>query len=149
MDYASFVFYLRANVLKTKVCWHRFFIWHEMIQKITEVPDTIAAFRASGTITREDFDNVIFPEVNELVKRTGSLNFLLVLDTPLKNFTVGAWWQDALLGISNLDKWHKGAIVTDSTGISVFAGMFSVVVPGEFKAFHHEDLGKAIDWVSI
>ncbi|AWG25959.1 STAS/SEC14 domain-containing protein [Flavobacterium kingsejongi] len=119
-----------------------------MIEKLKDVPDTIAAFRAVGEITKEDFTNLVIPEVEALVQRTDKLNYLLLLDTELKEFSAGAWLQDALLGIKNITKWNRAAIVSDSEGVIQFTNAFSVVMPGEFKGFRKNELQLAIDWVA-
>lgn len=119
-----------------------------MIQQITEVPDNMVGFRASGEVTKQDYDNVVFPAVKELVKRTGQLNYLMVIDTSPKNFTLGAWFDDALLGLKELMAWHKAAILTNSPGLNKFTDLFGKVAPGKFKGFKPEELNDAIDWVS-
>lgn len=119
-----------------------------MITQLSNVPTNVVAFRATGDVTKEDFETDVLPAVNELVKRTGKLNYLLVLDTELKNFTYGAWMQDAILGIKQLTKWHRAAIVSDSDSINKFTDVFGLFVPGEFKGFTKEQLPEAIDWVA-
>ena len=118
-----------------------------MIKQMIDVPNTMVAFEATNDITKENFDNVVVPAVAELMQRTDKLNYLLVLDTPLRNFTIGAWISDLELGISNLAKWNRVGIVTDVESIKKFTDLFSKVVPGEFKGFSHKELKEAIDWV--
>lgn len=62
-----------------------------MITQIKEIPANMVAFRATGDVTKEDFEKVVFPAVDAVVKRTGELNYLLLLETGSKNFTMGAW----------------------------------------------------------
>ncbi len=119
-----------------------------MITKITDLPANIAGFRATGEVTQADFENVVIPEVKKLVEATNVLNYMLVLDTSVKNFTFGAWMKDAVLGIQNLTKWNRAAIITDSEGVQNFTKVFSALMPGTFKAFDHAELDTAIDWVS-
>ncbi len=119
-----------------------------MIQLMLNVPANIVAFRAAGEVTQEDFQNVVMPQVDRLVAREGELNFLLQLDTDLENFTAGAWVQDALLGLKNITKWHRAAIVTDSEKIIKFTNAFSYLIPGEFKGFKKNEFEAAVDWVS-
>lgn len=118
-----------------------------MIQQIKDVPANMVAFTASGEVTKEDFDEVL-AEVENLVEHTGKLNYLLQLDTSPSEFTVGAWLQDALLGIKNLSKWNRAAIVTDSEVVIKFTDAFSKIMPGEFRGFPKSELKHAIDWVS-
>ena len=118
-----------------------------MIKELKDTPNTMVGFTVTGDTTKEDFDRVVLPAVDELVKRIDKLNYLLVLDTQLKNFTTGAWLKDAMLGLNNLHKCNRAAIVTDLGGIKSFAEVFSQVVPGEFRGFNHEELDVAIRWV--
>lgn len=116
-----------------------------MIQLINS-PDNVAAFRVSGKVTKEDYENVVVPSVKELVNRTDKLNFLLELDTDLTNFTAGAWFEDLMIGLKNFGKWNKAAIVTDSDNIISFTNAFSYIAPGEYKGF--KNLNEALTWVA-
>ncbi len=119
-----------------------------MIHYLDELPENIAGFRATGEVTEVDFINTVMPKVKELVDKTGQLNYLLVLETSIKNFTLGAWIKDALMGIKHLTKWNRAAIVTDVEAIRTFTDIFSIFLPGEFRGFEHSELQEAIDWVS-
>lgn len=117
-----------------------------MITLIPDVPENVAAFRASGEITKEDFETLVMPHVAAKVNTFNELNYLLLLDTDLDKFTVGAWMQDAFLGLKNLTKWNRAAIVTDKDAVKKFTDAFSVMMPGEFRGFGKEDLSSAIFW---
>ncbi|RED22558.1 SpoIIAA-like protein [Flavobacterium cutihirudinis] len=117
-----------------------------MIHQI-DTTDNIVAFRALAEVTKEDFLTVVTPAVEHLVKQTHEINFLLVLDTDIENFTAGAWLEDALLGLKHLGKWNRAAIITDSEDIISFTNGFSFIVPGEFKGFKKESFNKALNWV--
>ncbi len=108
----------------------------------------MVAFRATGDVTREDFEKVVFPAVQQAVDLNGELNYLLVLDTSVRNFTVGAWIQDVLLGLKELFRWRRAAIVTDSETIIRFTHIFSVFAPGVYKGFLPEEFDQAVTWVS-
>lgn len=117
-----------------------------MIHQI-DTTDNIVAFRALAEVTKEDFVTTVTPAVEHLVKQTNEINFLLVLDTDIENFTAGAWLQDALLGLKNLGKWNRAAIVTDTDEIISFTNGFSYIVPGEFRGYKKVDFNKALNWV--
>lgn len=118
-----------------------------MIQKIPNLPANMVGFRSDGEVTADDFDSVK-KEVSQLVEKTDKLNYLLFLDNSPKDFTVGAWLQDALLGIQNITKWNRAAIVSDSETVIKFTDTFSKVMPGEFKGFHKAEYEQAVAWVS-
>lgn len=119
-----------------------------MIHVIDNLPTNIVGFRATGEVNEKDFTAVVIPWVKAIVEKTGKLNYLLLLDTSVKNFTFGAWIKDALLGIKNLTKWNRVAIVSDSKIIRLFTDVFSVLIPGEFKGFEYSELKHAIDWTA-
>lgn len=119
-----------------------------MIQRNEQLPANMVGFMATGSVTEDDFKNVVIPQVGQLVEETGQLNYLLMLETDISNFTPGAWLQDALMGLQHLTKWRRAAIVSDSEGIIRFTDIFSKFMIGEFKGFHRHELGEAIAWVS-
>lgn len=118
-----------------------------MIQQITDLPPNMVGFRASGEVTKDDFD-IVQSKVAEIIEKTGKLNCLLYLDTSPTNFTIAAWIKDALFGIQNITKWNRAAIVSDSQIVKKFTNVFSDIMPGEFKGFEKDDLQHAIDWTS-
>jgi hypothetical protein len=52
------------------------------------------------------------------------------------------------LGIQQLTKWRKAAIICDVTTVKVFTDIFSKVMPGEYKVFQHDQYQEALQWVS-
>jgi hypothetical protein len=119
-----------------------------MIHHLENLPSNIVGFKATGEITQKDFTEIVMPKVKALIEETDKLNYLLVLETSLKNFTIGAWMKDAMMGIKHLTKWNRAAIVSDVEAIRNFTNFFSYLMPGEFKGFEHSELQEAIDWVS-
>ncbi|KVV15536.1 STAS/SEC14 domain-containing protein [Flavobacterium sp. TAB 87] len=119
-----------------------------MITLINEAPKNIPAFKATGAVTKENYQTVVIPAIERLIARTDQINFLLYLDTDIAHFTAGAWFEDAMLGLKNLGKWHRAAIVIDSSTIISFTNAFSYIMPGEFKGFAKEKYDDAILWVS-
>lgn len=118
-----------------------------MIEQIHNLPDNMVGFRSSGEVTQDDF-KLVKTKVSQLVEKTGKLNYLLFLDNSPADFTFGAWVQDALLGIKNITKWNRAAIISDSETVDKFTTFFSKIMPGEFKVFQKNDLERAIEWTS-
>ncbi|SEG47983.1 SpoIIAA-like [Halpernia humi] len=117
-----------------------------MITKIPQTPENIVAFKASGEITKKDYENCVIPEIKAKVNQFHELNFLFYLDSTLGDFSLGAMVEDAAIGIKNLINWNRIAIVTDQASIRNFTEIFSVIMPGEYETFHVEDLENAIYW---
>ena len=68
-----------------------------MIHHLQNLPTNIVGFKATREITKNDFTKIAMPKVKALPNKTDKLNYLLVLDTPINNFTIGAWIKDALM----------------------------------------------------
>lgn len=119
-----------------------------MIYHLHNLPSNIVGFNAIGKISEKDFSEIVMPKVKSRIHKTEQLNYLLVHENTVKNFTVDAWMKEALMGIKLLTKWNRAAIVSDVEAIRNFTTFFSHLMPGEFKGFEHKDMLKAIDWVA-
>jgi hypothetical protein len=120
-----------------------------MIGVLPDLPPNVAGFRAYGEVTKDDFEKVIFPEVKKHRAQTGKLNFVLYVDTPLKNFSVGAWIRDIWLGMKQFAGWRKIAIISDVEKIRNFTDNISFLLPGEYKGFPVSELTAAIRWAAM
>src|SRR5690606_19829007 len=118
-----------------------------MVEVISGLADSIAGFRAKGEVSKKDYTEVVEPEVDELVRRTGKINFLLLLDTTIGNYTPGAAFKDFLLGLKHLSKWHKMAIVSEQEGVRKFTDFISSVIPGEARGFSKSQFEEAQTWL--
>ncbi|TSD67099.1 STAS/SEC14 domain-containing protein [Inquilinus sp. KBS0705] len=119
-----------------------------MLQFINNLEPHVVGIHAIGEVTKEDMETVLMPRIDELIKRQGEINYLLVLETDVKNFTVGAWWSDLKVGLKNFTKWNKIAVVTDQKSVEWFSDAFRVFIPGKSKGFTLDKLEEAVKWVT-
>lgn len=119
-----------------------------MIEVIPGLPAKVAAFKATGNVTGKDYDEIINPLVDKIYKSEGKVNYLLVLDTPLSNYSLEAWIKDALLGFVYFTEWRKIAIVSYLRSIKNFTNIFGKLIPGCTKGFSMDELQDAKTWVS-
>ncbi|HMR20489.1 MAG TPA: STAS/SEC14 domain-containing protein [Sphingobacterium sp.] len=119
-----------------------------MITEIIPLPETLVGFEATGQVTADDFKDVVIPKVRDFIDQHDKINYLLVLNTDIGNFTAGAWLQDAWLGLKDLAKWNRAAIVSDNETIKEVTEVFTKVMPGEFKVFEHARYNEAVQWAS-
>jgi hypothetical protein len=78
-----------------------------MLVKLQDLPGYVAAFKATGRVNKDDYDNVLIPELERVDKEHGHIHFLLLLETSVKNFSAGAWLQDIWMGIKHFRGWKK------------------------------------------
>lgn len=119
-----------------------------MLTIIEDVPSHVAAFKATGKVDKHDYDNILVPELEQKNKEHGHLHMLMLLETPVKNFTLGAWMEDAWMGLRHFRGWRKIAIVTNESAVETFTNKFSFVIPGKARGFKLEDLETAKQWVA-
>jgi hypothetical protein len=119
-----------------------------MLQFINDLEPHVVGIHAIGEVTKQDIDTVLLPRIDELVQRQGEINYLLVLETDVKNWTAGAWLDDIKMGIKNFTKWNKIAVVSDQKGVERFADAFRFFIPGKSKGFALAELNEAVKWVT-
>ncbi len=119
-----------------------------MLQLIQDLPAHVAGVTAKGEVTKEDVETVLVPALDELVKKEDAIYYLLVLETDVKNWDLGAWISDAKVGLKHLTKWTKIAVVTDQEGVQKFTDVFSKLTPGEARGYSMDRLEEAEAWLS-
>ena len=119
-----------------------------MLALIHDLPSNVVGVKATGVVSKEDYENVLLPALDELYKRTGAVSLLLQLETELHNYTTGAWIEDAKTGLKYFAKWKKVAIVSRSKRVKWFTDTFGLLVPGIYRGFMLTDLVEAKRWVS-
>jgi hypothetical protein len=120
-----------------------------MLQFINDLPDNIVGIHAVGEVTKEDFETVVVPKLDELVARQGEINYLLILETDVQKFTLGAWWNDLKVGLKHFTKWKRVAVVTDQQSVEWFtSNIFKYLIPGTSKGFSIDKLDEAVEWIS-
>lgn len=117
-----------------------------MIITIPQTPDNIAAFKGTDEITKADFEACVIPHIKAKINEFDELNYLFLMSTDLKNFSTGAWVEDVMLGIKNLTKWNRAAIVSNDSKVQNFTEIVSKLMPGEFRAYVEDDLQLAMNW---
>jgi len=120
-----------------------------MLQLINQLPSHVVGVRATGEVTKQDVDTVLIPAIDALADQENSIYYLLVLETAIGNWDLGAWVSDAKLGLKYLSKWTKIAVVTDQEGVQKFTDMFSNFAPGEAKGYPLAALEAAKAWLSV
>ena len=120
-----------------------------MLQLIENLPAHVVGVRATGDVTKNDLDTVLVPAIDALIARNEGIHYLLVLETSVKNWDLGAWMSDAALGLKYATKWHRMAIVSDEEGVQKVTDAISAFVPGgQAKGYPLSQLEAATAWVS-
>jgi len=119
-----------------------------MLQLIKDLPAHVVGVRAVNAVTEDDYAQVLLPALEAMNKSTGKINLIIVLETSVSNYTMGAWANDLKAGFRYFNKWHRIAIVSDQKLVRKFTDAFSFIAPGEYKGFSMAELNIAKQWVA-
>lgn len=118
-----------------------------MIAQIVGLPPGTLGFRAHGQVSREDYENVIVPDVEAAFALNRKLRMLYVTADDFTGFDPGAMWDDAKLGMRHFSGWDRIALVTDVTWLRVTATAFGFAIPALFCLFHAREIEEATRWI--
>jgi stage II sporulation SpoAA-like protein len=104
-----------------------------MLEKISDVPDSVLGFRTSGELTGDDYRNVLVPAVEAGLQSRDKLRLLYLLGDDVTGFSAGAAWQDAKAGMEHVTRWEKIAVVTDKEWIRHSVNIFGYLIPGRSR----------------
>jgi hypothetical protein len=122
-----------------------------MIERLDDMPQDAIGFRMSGEIEREDYDEVLVPELQRALETGRGLRTVYVVED-LDEIEPGALWADAKLGfnlgIRQREAWVRSAVVTDIEWMARATRLFAWMIPGEVRVFALGDLSEAKAWVA-
>jgi stage II sporulation SpoAA-like protein len=122
-----------------------------MIERISDMPSATLGFRVAGEVEREDYDDVLVPELRKALEAGSGLRTLYLIED-LDEIEPGALWADAKLGfdagIRHRDAWVRSAIVTDIDWMARATRLFAWMIPGEARVFRRDELEDAKAWVA-
>ena len=103
---------------------------------------------ASGEVTAKDYENVLVPALEAKLSSRKRVRFLYVLGQDFTDYSGGAAWEDAKVGLSHMTRFERVAVVTDVGWIGKAVKVFGFAMPGQVRVFQNSDLQDARDWVS-
>ncbi len=122
-----------------------------MIERLHDMPAGTLGFRVSGEVEREDYDEVLTPELRRALESGDGLRTLYLIED-VEEMEAGALWADARLGadlgIRHHDAWVRSAIVTDIGWMVRAVRLFAWMIPGETRVYPVAELNTATAWVA-
>ena len=118
-----------------------------MFSAIEGLPDRVIGVDISGKITSDDYRDYLIPLIEEKSQTHDRIDMLCRFDNGWSGIEPGAMWQDMRVGMSNLGRWGRVAIVTDTDWLENAVNMFKILWPGHLRHFELEDFDRASEWV--
>ena len=119
-----------------------------MLERITDLPDTVLGFKASGELTGDDYRSVLVPAVKAALASQEKLRLLYIHGDDVTGFSAGAAWQDTKVGLGHVTKWEKVAVVSDKEWLRHSVDIFGYLIPGEIKAYSTAEEADARSWIA-
>jgi hypothetical protein len=118
-----------------------------VLQKMGDIADGVVGLRAVGTLSKEDYDQVLAPLLDEARREGRRLRFLYQLGPEFEGFTASAAWEDAKLGLRALRLFEGCAVVTDLGWVREATKLAAFVIPCPVRVFANRERDGAIDWL--
>jgi len=119
-----------------------------MIQQLPDFPDNVLAIVATGRVTRQDYETVVVPAVEQALKTHGKMRLYYEIASGFTGFDAGAMWEDFKVGMEHLTRWERIAVVTDVDWIRQTMQLFSFLMPAQTKAFRRSEAAQARAWIA-
>lgn len=119
-----------------------------MIRTLTDLPEGVLGFEATGRLTTDDYTTVLAPALDAVRTGGGTIRVLIELPGAFEGLQPGAAWQDLTMGVREWKAWERIALVTDHAWMREGLTRFAWAVPGDAKAFPQADRQAAVDWLA-
>jgi hypothetical protein len=119
-----------------------------MIRLLDDMPPGVLGLEAVGDVEKDDYESVVVPAVNRAVAEHGKVRVVYVLGPEFDEYEREAVWEDLKLGVRNPASFERMAIVTDARWAGPAIKIFSVLWPGQARAFPLSELESAKRWAA-
>jgi hypothetical protein len=119
-----------------------------MIEILTGLPDDVLGFTASGKVTGKDYETILIPAVEEMLKKHDKIGLLYHLGADFTGFEAEAMWDDMKVGLHHITAWKKIALISDVGWIRSATKVMGFVMPAKVKVFANEEFDEARKWIA-
>ena len=119
-----------------------------MIRLLDDMPPGVLGLEAIDDVEKEDYRDVILPAVEAAIAQNGKVRLVYVLGHEFDDYEGEAVWEDLKLGAHHPTSFERIAIVTDARWVGPAVKVFSVLWPGQARAFPLAELDSAKRWAA-
>ena len=118
-----------------------------MVTITKNLPEDIVGFKYDEHVTKEDYENVLFPLFKTALEKSKDLKVLCEVADSFKDFNLGAIKDDMEIWLKYYTDWKKIAFVSDHEWMVHMVKAFKILIPAKIKIFENKDRIKAINWL--
>ena len=119
-----------------------------MIEILAGFPDNVVAASAHGFVTKRDYQDILVPRVELILKRHPKIRCYYELGREFSSMEAGAMWEDFKIGVEHLSRWERVAVVTDIDWIRHAVYVFRFLMPGKVRVFAVSEAAAAREWIT-
>jgi hypothetical protein len=118
-----------------------------MLEKLTDLPAGLQGLEAVGKVSREDYERVFEPLIDEARREGHRIRFLYQFGPRFDGITPGGAWEDAKMGLRSMRLFEGCAIVSDVPWLRESARVVAWLLPCPVAIFADQDRASAIEWL--
>jgi len=119
-----------------------------MLEKLKDLPNGIDGLKAVGKISKEDYEQVFVPLLDQARQQGRRIRFLYELGPEFESYTPGGAWQDAKIGLHSMKLFDGCAIVTDLAWVRETTQLAGFFMPCPVRVFGNSEKDKAVEWLN-
>lgn len=119
----------------------------DMIRLLGDMPPGVLGFEAVDDVEKEDYEDVLVPAINKAMAEHGKVRLVYLLGPAFDEYEGEAVWEDLKLA-RHPTAFERIAVVTDAGWARPAIKLFSVLWPGQARAFRVAELAAAKQWAA-
>jgi hypothetical protein len=117
-----------------------------MIKVLRDMPVGVLGLEAIDDVEEEDYRDVMVPAVEAAIAAHGKVRLVFVLGPEFDEYEGEAVWEDLKLGARHASSFERIAVVTDARWAGPALKLFSILFPGQVRAFPLAEREAATRW---
>jgi len=118
-----------------------------MLETLKNLPEGLDGVRASGQVSRGDYESVLEPILDGARRDGRHLRFLYEFGPAFEGFTAGGAWEDVKVGLRSMELFDGCAIVSDVEWLRQSARVVGFLMPCPVRVFATNEREAALAWL--
>jgi SpoIIAA-like len=118
-----------------------------MIRSIQDLPQGIDGLDALGRVSKKDYDLCVVPLVEQARKERRRIRLLYRFGPDFDGFTAGGVVADAMVGLRNLRRFERCAVLSDVGWLRKSARLCGRMMPCPLRVFGASEVSEAVAWL--
>lgn len=118
-----------------------------MLERLSDLPTGIEAVRATGKVTKEEYEKVLEPLFDAARTKGERLRLLYEFPPEFEGFSTGAAWEDVRFGLGAVRQLLGCAVVTDIGWVRESARFVGFWLASPLKVFASKERANAVEFL--